>query len=65
MICPCVDLVNTLRDLIIVVDTLCDELRQARLKRQQDIEALIELHSRTRKANTEAEKVIHESINCS
>ena len=42
--CPCPDLVNALRDLIIVVGTLCDELRQARLARQQDIETLVELH---------------------
>ena len=38
----------TLRDLITVVDTLCDELRQARLKRQEDIEALVELHQHPR-----------------
>ena len=47
-ICNCPGLADALRDLITAVDSLRDELRRARLARQEDITQLVELHMRSR-----------------
>ena len=56
MICPCPDLADALRDLHTVVDGLRDEMHQARLARQADIESLIALHQRPDKVTEGSSK---------
>ena len=45
--CPCPDLVAAIHDLATSIDVLTNELRQSRLARQEDIEALVEARRRT------------------